>query len=157
MESSRKFFKEKISDHKDFSKKKFERSYENKLKNLMRKTFTSKKISGKKIEKKRKKRRRYLGSSPPEARAQGRALPPPPARTRSLPHLQPSGYRTSPHASLALRSKARRTSQPPGRAAASSGAARPPPLLGPKLAGASQAIRSRAGRGSFPSHQIESR
>ena len=54
MESSRKFFQEKIGDHKDFfkekfrgegklSKKNFGRLYENKLKNLMRKIFTSKK------------------------------------------------------------------------------------------------------------------
>ena len=51
MESSRKFLKEKIGDHKDFlkekirgegklSKKKFGRLYGNKLKNLMRKIFT---------------------------------------------------------------------------------------------------------------------
>jgi len=43
LESSRKFFQEKIGDHKDFSKKKFGRLYENKLKNLMRKIFTSEK------------------------------------------------------------------------------------------------------------------
>jgi len=155
MESSRKFFKEKISDHKDFSKKKFERSYENKLKNLMRKTFTSKKISGKKIEKKRKKRRRYLGSSPPEARARGRALPPPAARARSLPHLQPSGCRTSPRASLALRSKARRTSQPSGRRISPRQAAAPRRVAAPL---ARRRPPGAEARGSFPSQiQIERR
>ena len=92
-----------------------------------------------------RRRRREPGGGPsrrrrrePEARCTSSRRAAAPLRRLARPEVQ-----SSPH----LPTAGPPHLPPPGcRAAASSGAARPPPLLGPKLAGASQAIRSRAGK-----------
>ena len=97
MESSRKFFQEKIGDHKDFSKKKFGRLYENKLKNLMRKFFTSEKqYQIKNLEKNAGAREAVLpvvAASPPpgaSSRAEAGRSSPTAGPLRSAPPPSPS-------------------------------------------------------------------
>ena len=94
MESSRKFFKEKISDHKDFSKKKFGRLYGNKLKNLMRKIFTLEKQY--QIKKLKKKKKKHAGAREAALPVVAASPPPPPCRQGRARGRRPAGARPPP-------------------------------------------------------------